>query len=203
MNRYWRGSFVFLCVFSLLLEGCSWFKSTKNETHLTHSPSASVELVKEGGDAKDEESVDFPEPEKAPRGALKKAPIQNDRALEQDLLRAAQSIERSLTTLASAQEAKSPPVIRTAALVTPEGGMGGKIDVDWVGPLFPLLNRIAELTHYRIKVLGREPALPIIVTVCQKGAIIADVLQNASFQAGVRAKILVFPENKVIELRYL
>lgn len=123
--------------------------------------------------------------------------------IEGQLIASAKSIERSLNTLASAQEAENPPIINTGPLVTPEGGMGGIVNIDWTGPIAPLLDRISKMTDYRLKILGNEPAIPIVVTITAKRAILAEILQNASFQAAKRAHVLVFPENRVIELRYL
>lgn len=135
-----------------------------------------------------------PEP---PLPACSNADIQND------LIVAANSIERSLYVLAAAQEAESPPIINIAPLITPEGGMGGKVDIDWTGPVAPLVEKIAKMTDYRVKILGNEPAIPIIITIAAQDTMIAEILQNASFQSGKRAHILVFPDNHVIEVRYL
>lgn len=123
--------------------------------------------------------------------------------IEAQLLSTAQSIEQSLSTLAAAEKAESPPILNTAPLVTSEGGMGGKIDIDWTGPIGPLVTKLGALTNYRVKFLGSEPAIPILISVNAKGAIIADVLQNASLQTGKRAHILVFPASRLIEVRYL
>lgn len=123
--------------------------------------------------------------------------------IQNDLVLAANSIERSLNVLASAQEAESPPVINIAPLITPEGGMGGKVAIDWTGPVAPLIEKIAKMTDYRVKILGNEPAIPIIITINARDTMIAEILQNASFQSGKRAHILVFPNNHVIEVRYL
>lgn len=123
--------------------------------------------------------------------------------VESQLLAAAQSIEESLNTLAAAEKAESAPILNTEQLITPEGGMGGTADVDWTGPIGPLVEKIARLTHYHVKVLGNEPAIPILVSIKTKRGVIADILQNASFQAGKRAHILVFPNEHVIEVRYL
>jgi defect-in-organelle-trafficking protein DotD len=122
---------------------------------------------------------------------------------EASLLETAQSIEKSLAVLASAQEAKSPPVVNIEPLITPEGGMGGTADIDWVGPLGPLVSRLAEMSGYRVKFLGTPPAIPIVVSITARQTVIAELLQNASLQAGQHAKILVLPENRVIEVRYL
>jgi defect-in-organelle-trafficking protein DotD len=123
--------------------------------------------------------------------------------VEAELLATAQSIEQSLSTLAAAEKAENTPILNTAQLITPEGGMGGTADVDWSGPLVPLVEKIAEMSDYRLKVLGSEPAIPILISVNAKRAVIADILQNASLQAGKRAHILVFPSTRIIEVRYL
>ncbi len=123
--------------------------------------------------------------------------------VESQLLATAQSIEESLGILAAAEKAENPPILNTAPLTTPEGGMGGKVDIEWTGPIGPLIDRVAELTNYRVKTLGQEPAIPILVSISMKKAVIADILQNASLQVGKRAYILVFPESRLIEVRYL
>ncbi len=125
------------------------------------------------------------------------------RTVEDQLVHAAQSIEQSLGVLAAAEQAESPPILDTEPLTTPEGGMGGKVDLEWTGPLAPLVQKIANLSHYRVKFLGKEPVIPVLISISAKAAVMADVLQNASLQAGKRAYILVFPTEKVIEVRYL
>ncbi len=127
----------------------------------------------------------------------------NPRTIEDQLVHAAESIEQSLGVLAAAEQAESPPILDTAPLITPEGGMHGKVDLEWTGPLAPLVQKIADLSHYRVKFLGKEPPIPILISISAKAALMADVLQNASLQAGKRAYILVFPKDKIIEVRYL
>jgi len=122
--------------------------------------------------------------------------------LEKKLVEAANSIERSLGTLAMLQEHKAPPLLNTEPLITPEGGMGVCADIDWTGPIEPLIRKLAELTNYRVKILGNEPAIPIVVSISQEKAIVADILKNAGLQAGKRANLLVFPANRIIEIRY-
>ena len=126
----------------------------------------------------------------------------NTSGVEAQLAETAQAIEKSLHTLAAAQEVTSPPILNTGPLVTPEGGMGGTADIDWTGPIAPLLSKIAEMTDYRLKTLGNEPAIPVIVTITAKNAIVAEILQNASLQAGNKAQVMVYPSTRVIELRY-
>lgn len=122
--------------------------------------------------------------------------------VEQELIAAAKTIEASLALLARTQEENNIPLLNTAPLVTPEGGMGGTVDIDWTGPIEPLVQKLANMTDYRLKVLGNTPAIPIIVSISQDKAIIADLLKNAGMQAGKRANIVVFPANRIIEIRY-
>jgi defect-in-organelle-trafficking protein DotD len=138
----------------------------------------------------------------APKKTSKQAAAASSN-IESQLLNTAQSIEQSLGTLAAAEKAESPPILNTAPLLTSEGGMGGKIDIDWTGPVGPLVVKLGALTNYRVKFLGSEPAIPILISINAKKTAIADVLQNASLQAGKRAHILVFPGSRLIEVRYL
>ena len=128
--------------------------------------------------------------------------VVNNAEIEKQLVETARSIERSLALLAMTQEANNPPLLNTAPLVTPEGGMGITATIDWSGPLGSLVKRIADMTDYKVKILGNEPQIPIIVSITQNKAIVADLLKNASLQAGKRANIIVFPANRIIEIRY-
>jgi len=118
------------------------------------------------------------------------------------LLTAATSIESHLAELKAAQQQRKPALLNTAKLITPEGGLGGSADIDWTGPIAPLINSIAKRTDYRMKILGSEPAIPVIVSITQKNAILADILKNAGMQGANRASIVVYPETRIIELRY-
>lgn len=114
----------------------------------------------------------------------------------------ASAIERSLRILAEAQEMECMNVINTAPLVTAKGGMGCKANLDWSGPIEPLLTEIARLTDYRVKVLGNTPPIPIIVSITADNRVIADIVKDAGLQAGKRANLVVYPCSRIIELRY-
>lgn len=131
---------------------------------------------------------------------VSKTPVNTDIASE--LVAAAKSIESSLALLARNQDDNNIPLLNTAPLLTPEGGMSGAADIEWTGPIEPLVRKLADMTDYKLKVLGNAPAIPIIVSISQEKAVIADILKNAGMQAGKRANIVVFPANRVIEVRY-
>ena len=121
---------------------------------------------------------------------------------EDQLVGVAQSVEKSLRTLAEAQDIKIPTALDTAPLTTEEGGLGHRADIDWAGPIGPLVQKIADLGHYHMKTLGPEPELPIIIAVSAKNVALADILKDTGLQAGSRANVVVFPASRVIELRY-
>jgi defect in organelle trafficking protein DotD len=122
--------------------------------------------------------------------------------VEYQLTKAALSIEDSLRTLAATQQIKAKNPINTDILITPQGGMGELSSIDWSGPIEPLLERIGELTNYRVKVFGPIPHIPLIVSISCRDRMIADILKDAGLQAGKRANLVVYPTSRIIELRY-
>lgn len=124
--------------------------------------------------------------------------------LERQLGSAAQSVSESLRTLAKAQATHGAvSVLDTAPLITPEGGMGETVMLDWSGPIEPLLQKVSQLTNYRLKVLGVSPTPPILVSISGEEQLIADILKDAGLQANKSAHIVVYPSIRIIELRYL
>lgn len=81
-------------------------------------------------------------------------------------------------------------------------GMGGLTSIDWAGPVKPLLDEIAQSTDYHLRVLGKEPAIPLMVSVYDKNMKIGEILRDIAWQCGRRATVAVYPEEQVIELRY-
>jgi defect in organelle trafficking protein DotD len=122
--------------------------------------------------------------------------------IESQLMDTAQSIDNSLKTLASTQAQHQSQAINTDALITADGGMGGKAAIDWSGPIEPLLEKISSMSSYRVKYIGHPPPIPIVVSISAKEAVIADILKNAGLQAGRRAGIVVYPDARIIEIRY-
>jgi len=122
--------------------------------------------------------------------------------VRQNLIQAAESDEDSLRTLAEAQHSKKANLINTNPLVTAQGCMGGRINLDWSGPIEPLLNKIATMTEYQVKVLGNKPAIPVLISITARDRMVADIIKDTGLQAGTRADLVVYPLSRVIELRY-
>ncbi len=119
------------------------------------------------------------------------------------LAEAAVSVSRSIDCLAEIEKAAHPCLRMPPPIDAPRFGLACPASVDWVGPVLPLIKRIAEATHYCVRVLGKEPAIPIIVSVNSKNTPFADILRNISLQIYKKACIVVYPSSRVIELRYM
>ncbi len=120
------------------------------------------------------------------------------------LAEAATSVSRSLDDLAAVQEANTPGYYAYQSLPhLNRDSMPGAASIDWSGPIQPLLKRIANISGYRLRVLGKSPGIPIIVTITKREAPLADIVRDISYQAVGRAKVYVYPRSRIIELRYL
>lgn len=131
--------------------------------------------------------------------------ISNDtgaREAEGKLADAALEISDSLRQLAEIERATHPQ----ARLPSPPSaeiiGMNQLASVEWTGPVGPLVDKIAKATSYKLRVLGKQPAIPILVSISAKDTPIADILRDTTFQCGDKANIVVYPASKTIELRY-
>lgn len=119
------------------------------------------------------------------------------------LAEAAVSVSQSLDCLAEIEKAAHPCARLPPPIDAPGYGLACLASVDWVGPVEPLVRRIAEATHYCVRVLGREPAIPVLVSINAKHIPFADILRNISLQIHKKACIVIYPNSRTIELRYI
>jgi len=118
------------------------------------------------------------------------------------LAEASYSVSRAISSLSETAQAAHPLPDMPPQPNPADYGMGGLTSVDWSGPVQPLLREIARSTSYRLRVLGPEPGIPVMVSVYDKNMKIGEVLRNIAYQCGRRATVAVYPEEQVIELRY-
>ena len=121
---------------------------------------------------------------------------------EATLAEAATSVSKSLISLDQMQQATTPLPPTYQPPDPAAYGMANLVTIDWNGPIEPLLTQIADATGYSVNILGKAPSLPIIVTVIVKNQPIGQVLRDAGYQCGDKADIVIFPNTKIIELRY-
>jgi defect-in-organelle-trafficking protein DotD len=125
-------------------------------------------------------------------------PLGTDVALSE----ASYSVSRSIVSLSEVAQASRPLPTLDPPPDPATYGMGALTSVDWSGPIEPLVKQLAAASNYRLRVLGSKPAIPVLVTVNDKNVMLADVIRDAGYQCGRRANVVVFPESRVIELRY-
>jgi defect in organelle trafficking protein DotD len=118
------------------------------------------------------------------------------------LAEASYSVSRSIVDLAETAQAAHPLPDLAPPPSPATYGMGGLTTVDWSGPVEPLVRQIARAANYRVSILGTPPAIPVIVTIYTKNAMLGDILRDVGYQCGRRASVVVYPGSRVIELRY-
>lgn len=118
------------------------------------------------------------------------------------LAEASFAVSRSISSLSETAQA-AHPLPRLDPPPNPASyGMAGLTSIDWSGPVEPLVRQMAKASGYRLRVLGTEPAIPVLVTVYDKNMMLADILRDVGFQCGRRATVVIYPDARVIELRY-
>lgn len=127
------------------------------------------------------------------------SPNADDAAVK--LAEAARSVSQSLNELKTIEKA-SHPSIKPLPYPTASGLEKISASVDWSGPIEPLLQRIANLANYKLEIIGRRPAIPVLVTISAQTTPLSYIVRNADLQAGMKANIAVYPGIHTIELRY-
>jgi defect-in-organelle-trafficking protein DotD len=125
---------------------------------------------------------------------------------QEQIAHSATSIDQSLVSLYEVERSKKPNDLSISVEPYPEPiypSLSRLLNVDWSGPVEPLLRDIAVLTKYRLKVMGHAPAIPVLVTVKNDRITAQELLRELRAQVYLRADILIFPDSGVIELHYL
>lgn len=138
----------------------------------------------------------------APKPLKSKEMTQADPALV-DTAEAAVSVSHSLSQLGLAQRNEQGLLKRESEESNLPRVLSRLVSIDWAGPVEPLIKQLAEGTQMRVKVIGVEPAIPVIVSVRKRDTSVYHLLQDLRGQIGDRADIMVYPSSGVIELHYL
>ena len=138
----------------------------------------------------------------APTSPVVETVIIRDGQATYQLAQTANYVDQSLKELNRIQAVATPP-INTADFLDPSiPELQQNITLDWVGPIAPLVKKIAELNHFKVREIGQEPAIPILVSVTAKNVAAIEVLRNIDYQARPKAELEIFTNLKVIEIRY-
>ena len=118
------------------------------------------------------------------------------------LAETATAVSQSLNQLKAIEKASTPPINGKPLPYPTTYDMAELTSIDWSGPIEPLLKRIAFMCDYKLRIIGRRPAIPILVTISAQNTPVGYILRDANFQAATKANVNVFPAIHVIELRY-
>ena len=118
------------------------------------------------------------------------------------LAESATSVSQSLRKLAEIERAVHPQAQISAGPIPAQIGMADLASVDWTGPAEPLLNKLAQSSHYRLSVIGKRPTVPLLVAINSKNTPIATIIRDVSYQIQRDADIKIYPSRKRVELRY-
>lgn len=119
-----------------------------------------------------------------------------------DTAEAATSISHALSELATTSRGDQSLVKRESDDIIPQT-LTRVMSIDWAGPVEPLVKQIAQANHLRVKIIGKEPAIPVLVSMRKREVAAYDILQDIQAQIQPRAEIVVFPTSGVIELHYM
>ncbi|OGV47778.1 MAG: hypothetical protein A3F46_08750 [Legionellales bacterium RIFCSPHIGHO2_12_FULL_42_9] len=119
------------------------------------------------------------------------------------LAEAATSISDSMLEVAKVEKVIYPNNKDNTLNIPSSYNLQARASVDWSGPIEELTARVAHSAHYRIRVLGQSPAIPVLISINTKDKSLAEILRDIDYQAANRANIHVYPNNQVVELRYV
>ncbi|MBA4696474.1 MAG: type IVB secretion system lipoprotein DotD [Legionella sp.] len=118
------------------------------------------------------------------------------------LAQAASSVSDSMLEIARIEKEVFPKTKANTLRIPNVFELQTRATVDWAGPIQELTNRLTQAAHYRLRVLGHPPAIPILISLNAKDESIGELLRDIDYQAGKKASIYVYPKSRVIELRY-
>lgn len=136
-------------------------------------------------------------------GTLRKPPVNNpsdDATIK--LAEAAVSVSDSMLEMARIEKVIIPPSKDNTLTIPNAYNMQARASVDWSGPIEELTARIAKAAHFKLRVLGQVPAVPVLISLSIKDVSLAELLRDIDYQAGRKADIHVYPNSQVVELRY-
>lgn len=131
------------------------------------------------------------------------APVASDNlSTQQALMQASNSVSTSMQHLAAVQAAAHPHAKPAAPLNAKQVGMAQRVSINWIGPVQPLLKKVAHNAGYRLKVIGKHPSMPIIISINVRNKPLAEIYRSIMYQAQSQASIHLYAKQRTIELNY-
>lgn len=121
---------------------------------------------------------------------------------DQELVDAAHQVSKTLDDLSRVQYSQVKESDLPVELDADKIGLADLGTVDWSGPVEPMLKQLAKASNYKIRIMGRKPAIPVLISVNKTNATLAEIIRDITYQAGKQASIQIYPKSHTIELRY-
>ena len=118
------------------------------------------------------------------------------------LAEAATSVSSSMLEMARIEKVVIPPSADNLQTIPSSQNLLARASIDWAGPIGELTERLAKAANYKLRVLGHEPPIPVLISLNTKDRALAEILRDIDYQAGKKASIHVYPKHQVVELRY-
>lgn len=117
------------------------------------------------------------------------------------LANAADRASVALETLAAVEQARSPDV-SVAPIDNVPIELRRAITVNWVGPVEPIAEKLANRAGYAFQSIGTAPPVPLVVSVDAENMPVIDVLRSLGLQLGVRGDVRVDGRRRMVEIHY-
>ena len=117
---------------------------------------------------------------------------------------AAQSAATSLDQLASISKTQHPDAVKMPFQDIDSPELSEYLSIKWYGPIKPILGNIAKVVGYKLQVYGKSPSIPVLVNVNTTGNVetAKQILANIDLQAGTSARVSIYPQQRLITMRY-
>ena len=119
-------------------------------------------------------------------------------------LRLAQAADRAanaLDNLAAIEQTRTPTDLPPLAASAPPE-LRRSVTVNWIGPVEPIAQQLADRASYELKTTGNPPETPVIVSMNVRNQPVIESLRDVGLQLGGRATLKVDANLKVVELSY-
>jgi defect in organelle trafficking protein DotD len=133
-----------------------------------------------------------------------KAPNVMLHAVDLQIDAAAQSAAASLDQLASISKTQHPDAVKMPFQSIDSPELSEYLSIKWYGPIKPILRNIGNTIGYKVQVYGKDPSIPVLVNVNTTGNVetAKQILANIDLQAGTSARISIYPQQRLITMRY-
>lgn len=118
------------------------------------------------------------------------------------LAEAANAVSDSMFEIARLEKVIIPPGNDNLLTIPSSYNLQTRASIDWSGPIVELVERVAKAGNYTTRVLGNAPSIPVLISISLKDTSLAEILRDIDYQAGRKASIHVYPNSRIVELRY-